>query len=408
MAKQFTVTGNRSKGKPAKPRADFPLYPHAVGKWAKTIRGKTYYFGTWDDPEGALREYLDQRDDLYAGRTPGAKGGLTVKEACNAYMRAKRTAMDLGKLSPRSFVDCDQVCRRLIDQLSGNRSVSSLGPADFNKLHAHLARKHSINTLGRVITVSRSIFLYAFKNDLIEKPVKFGTEFKAPSKADQRKAKAKTERTNGKKLFTADELRWILDVAPMPLKAMILLGINGALGNTDISNMPQSAIDLKNGWLNYPRVKTGIERRIPLWPTTVAALREAIDSRPDPADPADSGLVFLTRWGQPWVRYEVVEEKVRGKKKIKPKFDDAIAKAFGKILDKLEIRRRGLGFYCCRHTFETIGGGSKDQVAVDAIMGHVDASMAAEYRHGVDDARLRAVVEHVSQWLFEKGGKEDE
>ena len=61
---------NSTKQKPDKPRPDFPLYPHASGKWAKTIRGKAYYFGTWADPEGALREYLEDRDDLYAGRTP--------------------------------------------------------------------------------------------------------------------------------------------------------------------------------------------------------------------------------------------------------------------------------------------------------------------------------------------------
>jgi hypothetical protein len=68
----------------------------------KDDQGKTYYVGTWDDPEGTLREYFDQKDDLYAGRTPGVKVGATIRELCNAFMRAKRIDMDAGRLSPRS------------------------------------------------------------------------------------------------------------------------------------------------------------------------------------------------------------------------------------------------------------------------------------------------------------------
>jgi hypothetical protein len=33
-------------------------------------------------------------------------------------------------------------------------------------------------------------------------------------------------------------------------------------------------------------------------------------------------------------------------------------------------------------------------------MGHVDASMAAVYRERISDARLKAVADHVRQWLF--------
>lgn len=35
-----------------------PLFTHATGKWAKSIRGKMYYFGRWDDPHGAESEYM--------------------------------------------------------------------------------------------------------------------------------------------------------------------------------------------------------------------------------------------------------------------------------------------------------------------------------------------------------------
>ena len=386
--------------KPQKPRPDFPLYAHNVGKWAKTIRGKTVFFGRWEDPEGALTEYLDQKDDLYAGRTPGAKGGATLRDVCNSFMQSKRIDLDAGRLSPRSFVDYDQVCRRIFDHFGPSRSVLDLRPTDFEKLYTALSRKHSVATLGREITVIRMVFKYAVESDLIERPVKFGPRFRGPSKQDRRKAKAKAEQMNGKKVFEAAEIRRLIDAAGAQLKAMILLGINGALGNTDVASLPLPALDLKKGWLDYARVKTGIDRRIPLWPETISALQAAIEARPQPHDPEDANCVFLTAFGQKWVRYSVVEEKHHGKKRIKPKFDDGLAKVFAKMPAELKIKRPRIGFYTLRHTFKTVVGGSRDQVAVNAIMGHVDASMAAEYRHGIEDARLKAVVDHVHDWLY--------
>jgi integrase len=66
-----------------------------------------------------------------------------------------------------------------------------------------------------------------------------------------------------------------------------------------------------------------------------------------------------------------------------------------------KIYRPGVGFYALRHTFETIGGESRDQVAVNHIMGHADSSMAGVYRERISDERLRNVVDHVHQWLFQ-------
>ena len=79
---------NVSKGseKPAKPRPDFPLFAHATGRWAKKIKGKLHYFGPWADPDAALARYVEERDDLYAGRKPRRKGeGLTVKDLINKF-----------------------------------------------------------------------------------------------------------------------------------------------------------------------------------------------------------------------------------------------------------------------------------------------------------------------------------
>ncbi len=61
-------TTQTKRDKPRKPYDEFPLYAHASGRWAKKIRGKTHFFGPWRDHHGALRKYLNEEDDLEAGR----------------------------------------------------------------------------------------------------------------------------------------------------------------------------------------------------------------------------------------------------------------------------------------------------------------------------------------------------
>ncbi|MCA9248395.1 MAG: hypothetical protein KDA42_14815, partial [Planctomycetales bacterium] len=80
--------------------------------------------------------------------------------------------------------------------------------------------------------------------------------------------------------------------------------------------------------------------------------------------------------------------------------DNPIAKEFRKLLDAHDMHRPGLGFYALRHTFETIGGDSRDQVAVDHVMGHSRDDMASLYRERIDDNRLCDVAAHVHAWLF--------
>jgi integrase len=201
-------------------------------------------------------------------------------------------------------------------------------------------------------------------------------------------------------MFEAEELREMLKASEGQLKAMILLGINCGFGNHDCASLPRSALDLDSGWVRFPRPKTGIARRVPLWPETVQALQDASHSRPHPKDRADENLVFITKYGYRWVRSKPSTkspptETYPGKLVS----SDSIAQEVRKLMKQLGIRR-GRNFYALRHTFETIGSDSRDQIAVDAIMGHVREDMASVYRERISDERLIAVTEHVRKWLF--------
>ena len=180
---------------------------------------------------------------------------------------------------------------------------------------------------------------------------------------------------------------------------MVLLGINCGFGNTDVASLPQSAVELDAGWIDFPRPKTGVERRCPLWPETVDALRAAIVLRPQPKEKADADLCFVTNQGNRWTRVKPgIADSARFTKV------DTVGRRFSALLTKLGINGRyRIGFYVLRHCFETIGGESRDQVAVNAIMGHVDSTMAGVYRERISDERLIAVVDTVHKWLFSNG-----
>jgi integrase len=370
--------------KPAKPYDDFPLFPHASGQWAKKIRGKLYYFGVWPDPDAALDSYLKQKDDLHAGRKPRPDpSAVTVKDVANDFLNAKQALVDTGELSGRTWADYKQVCDMVVAHVGKSRLAEDVGPDDFAALRKKVAKKWGPQRLGsKLIQYTRCLFKHALDAGLIDRPVRFGPGFKRPSKKVLRLNRAEA----GPKLFTAEEIRRLIDAAGPSMRAMILLGINCGFGNADCGELPLSAVDLEKTIIDFPRPKTGIPRRCSLWPETVAALREALGRRHEPKNEEDAGLFFITKYGLAW---------------NKDTSTNPVSQEMGKLLKALGINgRKGLGFYTLRHSFRTVADESKDQPAVDFIMGHEVPHMSSVYRETISDARLHAVAEHVRTWLF--------
>jgi integrase len=402
MAKSSTLTRARksprrlSGATTAKPYPGFPLTPHPSGRWCKKIRGKLHYFGKLAEPEASLERFNREWPYLKDGRTPPAidtGDGCTIHLLVNAFLNSKRAKLNSREreLSPRSFRDYFRTCEILIDHFGRDRRIDDLRAEDFRDLRTKLAKTREAVALGNEINRIRGVLKFAFDEELIDKPVRFGQSFDRPSKKTLRHAR----NAAGPKLFTAGELAHILKAAEPQLKGMILLGLNCGFGNSDCATLPQSALDLNAGWVEFPRPKTAIRRRIPLWRETVEAVRKAIDERPDPKDPGDSSLVFLTKSGKRWVR---VQPK-RGDDSGRFVTFDPLSQRFRKLLDGLGINGHR-NFYALRHGTETWGGEAKDQVAVDAIMGHVDPSMAGQYREAISDERLLAVVEAIRARVF--------
>jgi integrase len=378
-----------------KPRPDFPLFPHQTGRWCKKVRQKLHYFGkTADDPKGekALALWLEQKDALLAGKTPRKvpAEGLTLTDLANRFLSAKMNLVASGELTQRSFADYMATAEKVIRGVGGDRLVTDLDMSDFSALRSALAKNLGPVALGNTINRIRVLFKWGFDAGLIDRPMRYGPGFKRPSKKTLRLARA----AKGPRMFEADELRLLLDGAAQPLTAMILLAANAGLGQSDISRLSISAINFKTGWLDFPRPKTGIPRRCPLWKETLQSVQEAISLRPSPKDVSDAELVFLTHRGLRWVRDDA--------KRV-----DSVAVAFGKLMKRVGLNG-ARNFYAIRHGFQTVGEDTGDSKAVDVLMGHVDESMGATYREagvgrtarGVSDQRLRRVTDHVRQWLF--------
>ena len=216
-----------------------------------------------------------------------------------------------------------------------NRAVTDLTLGDFGELRARLAKTMAAVTLRNEMQRARSVFKFGFDEGLLSTPLRFGQSFGRPRLDVVRKAREAHRAAHGDRMFEAHEIRAILAEAEQPLRAIVLLGANGAFGQSDLSALPVRAVDVKAGWVDFARVKTAVPRRVPLWPETVEALRRVMSNRPGPSDAGSNQLVFLTSFGRPWVRDRIHTAPDTGIRKIVP------VDAIGHLANTVEVPHGG-------------------------------------------------------------------
>ncbi len=374
--------GHSTIGDSRRKKPVFPLWLHSgTGQWCKKIRGINKYFGT--DQDKALERYMLEKADLEAGRIPKPPmpKGLTLTGLANHFLTHKTHQVQTGELSRRSFEDYYASCDKILKHFGKDIVVQELCQTDLMAYRRELAKTLGPARLGNEVNRTRIMLNFAFNNGLIERPIQFG-EFKRPKKVAFRRLRAKI----GSRMIEPPDLKRILDSADVQLRAMILLGLNAGFGNADCGTLPIGAVDLKKGWIEFPRPKTGVERRVPLWQETILAIKEVLESRKTPNDGVQHDLLFVTKFGASWH----VDDKPRS----------AISAEFRKLIVKLKLYQRGRSFYTLRHIFQTVAEETGDETATKRIMGHADGSMSDHYRERFPDARLLRVVQHVHDWVF--------
>jgi integrase len=366
-------------------KRDFPLsYHNGSGLWKRKVPGgRIVYFGK--DKQAALNKWLAEKDYWLAGRDPRKEKQakpvetvLSVQGLVNRFLYAKELLVESGEMKRTTWKDYEAVCGLIVKAFTETRQVASLGPEDFQELRASFAKgdkkPRGLVSISNLVTRTRVVFKYA--DEVLNVRAKLGPDFKKPKKSALR---AERKRKYGKRglMFTAADVHALLSKAEPDMRAMILLGLNGALGNTDILRFSTEHID--GNWLDYPRPKTSVDRWIPLWPETREALAAVV--RPEPARPDFADRIFLTPDGLEWRT-------------------DQISTAFAKLLDACGLKRAGLNFYSLRRTFRTVADETGDQPACDGIMGHTRNDMASIYRQKTKERRLLAVVKYVRRKLL--------
>jgi len=397
-----TINGNYNPKRGRKPFWPYPnvtkMSAHPTGRWVKKIRGVLRYFGSWRDPKAARDKYLAIGPYLHRGESPpdgsGDPATLTAGELFAKFLDHKNQLIETADgPSGHTVAGYAAVCKLALKQLGKHKAAASLRPDDFGRLRRSFATQYGAHRLNNSITVVRSAFRWAHDNGVLAESPKFGTMFRKASRSSIRSARAK----KAQRKFTASELRQAVDTASSPLKAMILLGINGGFESAQFGTLSLADVDLDAGVINLVRNKTKVTRVVTLWAETVAALVEALRHRPAPVTEKHKSLFFITRWGNPYWGTNVVREDGLAKRASRT---DAIAQEFRKVLKKLKIIRAGVGFGSLRHTFRTVADECRDTNAICRVMGHVLRGLDDSYVTEIGVDRIRVVTDHVRQWYL--------
>ena len=400
-----------------KPRPDFPLTPLGNGQWAKKVKGKLYYFGSWkNDPKGtaALNDWLSRKDGILAGldhlQVASVNTDWTLGRLVGEFLQAREADVAAGTLSKLTFGDYIRELKLFLGVMGQNAVVGKLTPAHFSAYAKHLIERRKLrsNSRKRTIAYIKACLNWGAGHGYYPAPA-YGTAFKAPNTTKEA-IRLEKQRLglpdHSKRVASGAEIDALLSRANPNFRAIVLLSVNCGMGPADIGRLQWQHLDMESGRFDMARGKTGRERHGYLWKRTREALQDVAKlkhTRKAFEREGPTALVFWTRKAQPMYREQEVVEDGRV---VDVVVRQAVSITFGRMARQLGLA--GLTQYRLRHTFKTLGKKAKDPDALEYMMGHRKGDTGATYDHEeISFKRVRRVSVKVLRRLWPKPRQQD-
>lgn len=190
------------------------------------------------------------------------------------------------------------------------------------------------------------------------------------------------------KTFETDEIKQLLTAATGPMRLHILLTLNAALTQKDLSDLRPDEVQWKKGTIRRKRSKTGENANVPevtytLWPETLQLLRLHRSDHPE--------QLLLNERGGP-----LKVERLRPDGKLYKV--DNVQRNFGRLCRKLKIT--GRSFTSLKKTSATLLRGQKKyHGVVDYFLGHAPRKMSDKHYAGGPDALLAKALKWLAKEL---------
>lgn len=240
-------------------------------------------------------------------------------------------------------------------------------------------QNYSPESINHYLSAVRSMFGFAEETGILEKGL--------PLRRVKNELSLKMG-TQGKPLYTSEQILTLVDAADSQMKAMLLLGLNCGFGPKDIHDLTWE--DITEDRITLPRSKTGVSQTFLLWPETQEALKCIRKERDDLLERlekrdrsrSDGGHIFVTRFWKLWNK-------------------DSIAEQLRKLCVKVDVPCYGL--YRLRHCASTAMSLVATPHVHRRFMRHAQLQQQVTYTH-TPDGEVDVAVMKAKEKLLGKNG----